>query len=269
MIDLHSHLLPGIDDGATDLDVSLQMARMAVADGITVMACTPHIMPTVYENEGPQIREMVGLLQQGLENAGIPLKLVTGADVHMDVNLVAGLRSGRLLTLNDSRYLLLEPPHHVLPRAIENYVFGLHAAGYVVILTHPERMTWLEANYALVERLVHSGVLLQITAGALVGKFGRGPRYWAEKMLDEGMCHLLATDSHNTQNRSPNLAEARDVAALRLGEQEATDMVFTRPLGILDNLSPGQLPVPQRREKSEERWSWQSLVGLFVQRPQR
>src|SRR5258705_13433026 len=115
MIDLHCHILPGIDDGAEDLSVSLEMARLAVADGVSVVACTPHILPGLYHNSGPQIREATRQLQEVLDQEGIALQVVTGADVHIVPDLVAGLRAGTLLSLADTRYLLVEPPHHTAP----------------------------------------------------------------------------------------------------------------------------------------------------------
>jgi protein-tyrosine phosphatase len=142
--------------------------------------------------------------------------------------------------------LLLEPPHHVLPPRLEDLVFGLQAAGYLPILTHPERLSWVEGHYDLIRRLVSSSVLMQITAGSVMGRFGRRPRYWAERMLDEGLCHLLATDAHNTEQRAPRMADARDVVARRVGDDEAINLVLRRPQGILDDISPAELPpVPQ------------------------
>lgn len=241
MIDLHCHMLPGIDDGASDIDVSLKMARMAVADGITVVACTPHILPGLYENTGPQIREAIAAFQSVLQQAEIPLRLVPGADVHVSPDLKDGLKSGRVLTLNDSQYFLFEPPHHVPSPQLEAHAFSLQTAGYVPILTHPERLTWIENNYAMFQRLAKRGVWMQLTAGSVVGRFGRRPRYWAERMLDEGLCQILATDAHDPINRAPRLAEARDVAARRLSEADANAMVQTRPQGILDNASADTL----------------------------
>lgn len=244
MIDLHCHLLPGIDDGAKDLDASLAMARMAVADGITTTACTPHILPGVYNNTGDNITAAVARLHDALAQAGIPLRLVAGADVHVAPNLTAQLRDGRALTINRSRYLLLEPPHHVLPPRMDDHIFGLQSAGFVPIITHPERLSWVEGNYELVRRLVYGGSLMQLTAGSLMGRFGRRPRYWAERMLDDGLCHLLATDAHNIAQRAPILSEARDLVARRLGEEEAANLVITRPKAILNDASPSQLPPP-------------------------
>ena len=249
MIDLHCHLLPGVDDGAERLDISLEMARIACRDGITITACTPHILPTIYDNSGPAIKAGVALLQKELTRAGIPLRLVSGADVHVAADLTEGLKNGRVLSLNNSRYLLLEPPHYAPLPQIEDYVFKLHAAGYIGILTHPERLQWIETHYGLIQRMIHNGLWVQLTAGSLTGRFGPRPRYWAERMLDEGLCHILATDAHNTSSRAPLLAEARDVAAKRVGEQEAIELVLTRPRGVINDVDPTQLSVPMKAER--------------------
>jgi protein-tyrosine phosphatase len=228
---------------------------VAAADGISTIVCTPHILPAVYNNSGPAIRRAVARLAETLADAGIPITLVTGADVHIVPDLVVQLRDGRALTLNDSRYLLLEPPHHVLPPRLEDLIFGLQAAGYAPILTHPERLSWIEGHYDLIGRLVSSSVLMQITAGSVMGRFGRRPRYWAERMLDEGLCHLLATDAHNLEQRPPCLADARDIVAQRLGDDEALNLVLRRPQGILNNLNPAELPsLPQAK-------AWQQGSG--------
>ena len=254
MIDLHCHMLPAIDDGAVDLETSLAMARMAVDDGVTVTACTPHIMPGVYENRGEEIRLAIVRLQQVLDENGIALKLVTGADVHIAPDLVQGLKNGRILSLNDSRYFLFEPPHHIAPPRLEQLAFDVMSAGYMPLITHPERLTWIESHYDVIKQMAHGGAWVQITAGAVTGRFGRRPKYWAERMLDEGLVHILATDAHNLRNRSPNLSHARQLVAERLGEQAATDMVLTRPRGVLDNVVPSSLPpavgvpTPPRRE---------------------
>jgi protein-tyrosine phosphatase len=221
------------------------MARLAVADGITVVACTPHILPGLYENTGPGIRQALNALRDNLAQAEIPLRLVVGADVHVSPDLKEGLRSGKVLTLNDSRYFLYEPPHHVPSPQLEGLAFHLQAAGYVPILTHPERLSWIESHYAIFQRMASRGVWMQLTAGSVVGRFGRRPRYWAERMLDEGLCQILATDAHDPVKRAPRLAEARDAVARRLGDAEANDLVVTRPQAVLDNLSVTSIASPE------------------------
>jgi protein-tyrosine phosphatase len=235
MIDLHCHLLPGIDDGAPDLATSLEMAKAFVADGVSVVACTPHILPGLYANSGPQIRKATQQLRQTLQSEGIPLQLVTGADNHIVPDFAQQLRSGNLLSLADTRYVLVEPPHHVAPPRLEDLFFNICAAGYVPILTHPERLTWIEAHYPVIQRLIRAGVWMQVTVGSLAGAFGRNARYWADRMLDEGCVHILATDAHDVERRPPNLSQGRELAAKRVGDAEAENLVLTRPRGVLLN----------------------------------
>ena len=243
MIDLHCHILPGIDDGAVNLSISLDMARASVADGVTDLACTPHILPGVYPNTGPQIRQATQQLQDALDQHDIPLRLVAGADNHMAPDFVAGLGSDQLLCLADSRYVLVEPPHHVAPRG-STLFFSLMRAGYVPILTHPERLSWIKSHYEVVKRLGDTGVWMQITTGSLAGTFGKSAQYWAQRMLDEGRVHILATDAHDTTHRPPNLSVGRDFAATRVGVGEAEHLVATRPKGVLANVAPSSLPMP-------------------------
>lgn len=264
MIDLHCHILPGVDDGAPDLSVALAMADASVADGIQILACTPHILPGVYHNAGPQIRSAVEQLQQHLDARGIPLRLVSGADVHIVPDFVTGLRSGHLLTLADSRYVLVEPPHHVAPPRLKDLMFQLLVADYVPILTHPERLTWINSQYSDIVDLVRAGVWMQITAGAIVGDFGRTARYWAERMLDEGLVHIVATDAHDTRRRPPNLGRGQEAAAKRVGEQEAEHLVVTRPLGIVRNQLPSSLPKPWSGSPSAETSSSKRAPGGYA-----
>jgi len=251
LIDLHCHILPGLDDGARDREVSLAMARQEVAQGVTVVACTSHILPGLYHNSGPAIRQATNELQATLDQEGIPLTLVSGADIHMAPAFVAGLRSGQLLTIADSRYVLVEPPHHTAPPQLEDFFFNLVVAGYVPILTHPERLSWVPSRYEIVKKLVRSGVWMQITAGSFAGAFGRNALYWAERMLDEGCAHLIASDAHDAERRPPNLAAGRELVAKRVGREEADHLVLTRPMGILRDESPSSLPGPLRVTDAE------------------
>lgn len=252
MFDLHCHILPGLDDGAPDLSVSIEMAKAFVADEVKVAACTPHILPGLYQNSGQQIREATAELQLVLDRENIPLKLVTGADNHITPSFVAELRSGHLLCLADTRYVLVEPPHHVAPPRLEELFFSLLVAGFVPILTHPERLSWIEAHYQTVQRLAQAGVWMQVTAGSLSGAFGRRAQYWGERMLDQGMVHVIATDAHDMKRRPPNLSLGREYAAKRVGDSEAEHLVVTRPWGVLMNELPSNLPGPQSVISSSE-----------------
>jgi protein-tyrosine phosphatase len=244
MIDLHSHILPGLDDGAPNHAVAFEMARMAVADGISVMACTPHIMPGLYENTPADIRMRVSIFQEALKHQGIPLRLVVGSDAHIRPDFLACLREGRILCLHSSHYVLFEPSHIVAPRLIEDFMFELRVAGFRPILTHPERLQWIENGYDIFRRLFEQGVLLQVTAGSLTGAHGKRPRYWAQRMLSEGLVHILASDAHNTTTRPPLLSEAVQIAQQEVGDEEADNLVFGRPLKILNDESMDSMPAP-------------------------
>jgi protein-tyrosine phosphatase len=255
MIDLHCHLLPGIDDGAPDEATSLEMARIAVADGIRTTACTPHIYPGLYENDASGIKRRVMALQRRLFDEGIELNLTLGADAHLTPELLGRLRAGTAPSLAGGRYFLLEPPHTVAPPRFSESMFAFVGAGYVPVLTHPERLTWIKAHYDVFVALVKSGVWMQVTAGSLNGRFGKDARYFGEKMLDDGLVHVLATDAHSARHRAPLLAEGREAAAKRVGAAEADRLVVERPQAILDNRKPGEVvPVPALGESPPRAW---------------
>ncbi len=267
MIDLHCHLLPGIDDGAKDEATALKMARIAEKDGIQIVACTPHIYPGLYENDTAGIRARVVALQARFDDAGIALKLTFGADAHLTPELFDRVRAGSAPTLHGGRYFLLEPSHHFAPPRFEASVFNFIAAGYVPVLTHPERLSWIEGHYAVFRSLFRSGVWLQVTAGSLTGRFGSNAQYWAERMLDDGMVHLLATDAHGIEHRAPLLAEGRQAAAKWVGVDEATRLVVDRPLAILENRPPHEVaPVPAQlapERVSKRQGVWARLMGRW------
>ena len=254
MIDIHSHILPGIDDGAKTLADSLEMARIAVADGIHTMACTPHIYPGMYMNDGPGIIRAIASLQAELDQEGIALKLVAGADVHLVPGLLDGLKSGRVPTLNASRYFLLEPSHTTPPPHFEGSVFNLIAAGYTPIITHPERLVWIESHYPVFLRLIEQGAWMQVTAGALTGHFGARAKYWGERFIGEGHTHILATDAHSTGRRKPQLSAAMEMAEAALGKELAVKLVLDRPDAVLNNLPPCKYALTPKRPSAASRF---------------
>jgi len=266
MIDLHCHLLPGIDDGSPDEATSLEMARIAVADGIHTTACTPHIYPGLYENDAAGIRSRVVALQRRLFDEGVALKLTLGADAHLTPELLARLRAGTAPSLAGGRYFLLEPPHTVAPPRFAEAMFDFVAAGYVPVLTHPERLTWIKGHYDAFVALVHAGVWMQVTAGSLTGRFGKTARYFGEKMLDEGLVHILATDAHSVRHRAPLLGEGREAAARRVGADEAQRLVVDRPQAILDNRRPGEVAPIRALRDAGSATSRRGFFSRFVGR---
>ena len=239
MIDLHSHILPRLCDGAQDLTTALAMAKLAVADGTTHLACTPHIYPPVYCNDKQGIMLAMNELQKELDQNNIPLTLVIGADVNLNPNVMRGLKQGIIPTLNGSRYFLLEPPHHIpvpdFVGQVENFLY----AGYIPVITHPERLHWIGDHYNDFIEAVKRGAWLQITAGATTGRFGSGAQKMAERFLKDGYVHVIASDAHDTQKRPPVLSDGVAVASRWLNnEAEVLRMVCDRPSAILANKNP-------------------------------
>lgn len=260
MIDLHCHMLPGIDDGAPDLESALAMARIAVEDGIRTVACTPHIYPGMYENTAESIRQAVVAFRGELAAAAIPLEITYASDSHAVPGLLERLQSGTVPTFNGGRYFLLEPPHHVAPPNFEAFVLSLVAAGYVPIITHPERLYWIDGQYPIFERLARQGAWMQVTAGSLTGRFGDAAQYWGERMLDEGLVHVLATDGHSVDRRPPLLAEGVEAAKRWVGAEEAQRLVSERPAAVLRDDHPMDVaPLPVRA--SGERHPERSFIG--------
>ncbi len=244
MIDIHCHMLPSIDDGAVNLETALCMAQMAAEDGITKTVCTPHIYPGVFDNNKQIIQKAVEAFSQQVSDAGIPLELCFAADTHMVPDLIEGIKSDRIPTINGSRYLLFEPPHKIAPPGFERFVFNLLTAGIIPVITHPERLDWIDTHYESFINAAQKGAWLQVTAGAVCGKFGRKAKYWAERMLDEGVVHVLATDAHNINHRPPILSEGCIAAERWLSKEEVKRLVYDRPLATIMDAPPESLPLP-------------------------
>lgn len=234
MIDMHSHILPGLDDGAADWEQSLAMARVAVADGITEMVCTPHWAPGKYENGRPVIRARFTAFEVQLAAERIPLVVHTGAELRVDHSIPERLRACELLTLNDGgRYVLLELPDESLPANLDEFFWTLQMDGYSPILSHVERNPYLREHPRLLAAWVEKGILTQITAASLLEEFATEIRDFALFLLEHRLAHMLVTDSHSLRMRKPQLSGARAVVAERFGPEMATRMVLETPRHIL------------------------------------
>jgi len=244
MYDLHCHMLPAIDDGARNLETALAMARMAADDGITHLACTPHIYPGLFPNTPEGISAAVDSFRQELDDAGILLELSYGADIQVVPELLDKLRSGAFPTVKQSRYFLFEPSHHVPLPNFDRLVFDVVSAGYVPIVTHPERLSWIDGHYDEFLAAAQAGAWMQLTAGSLTGRFGRSPKYWSERMLNDGVVHLLATDAHNLKSRPPLLAEGEQAAVKHVGAEEARRLVWDRPQAVWKDMDPVAVSKP-------------------------
>jgi protein-tyrosine phosphatase len=258
MIDLHSHILYGLDDGAQTLDESLAIGRMAAADGTRVIAATPHGPGSIasHRYDPALIRERLDQVNAALHSEHIPLEVVAGTEICYDGDIVERLKRGSVLTYGRSRAILLELGYDTLPPTLEIALFSLQVAGYRVVLAHPERIIEVQQNPNRLLPLIERGVLMQITAEALIGGQGERLRVTAETLLTHGMAHLLASDAHGVPPlRPPLLAAARDRAAVLIGQAPASALVTSTPAAVLHS-QPLKLPParPVAQHHGRQRW---------------
>jgi protein-tyrosine phosphatase len=216
MVDLHNHLLPGLDDGPADIAGSLEMARAAVTAGITTMACTPHVA-VKYPNRASAIRPAVASLRQELGAAQIPLEIVAGAEISTDVIDRLDDDELRQLSLNGTGWLLVEAPFAGWPLRLPKLISELEIRGFRVLIAHPERAEAIQHNPDRLRDLVGRGALVQSNGSSLLGDHGRLVTQTAQLLLRNGLIHVLASDAHSATWRPPGVAEARAVAARTLG----------------------------------------------------
>lgn len=246
MIDLHSHILHGLDDGARSQEDALQMARLAVADGITLMAATPHSPASTASvlYEPAVVRARAARLVSALAAEGIPLEVVVGTEIAYEADLVEKLERGHLLPYAGTRTILLEPPWGGLPENFSVMLFRLQVAGFRVLLAHPERLPDVQENPNALIPLIERGVLVQLTAQALSGAQGDYMRGVAERLLTHDMVHVLASDAHGPPpRRPPAMAFARKRVAELVGEPVARALTLETPRALLDE-RPVQVAPP-------------------------
>ncbi len=262
MIDIHHHLLWGLDDGASNLETSLAMAQIAAMDGITHVVCSPHANGQ-YVYEPHVVAEKIFDMQRLLEREQIPLKLGQGCDFHMSYeNIQEAKADPRRYSINGLGYLLVELPDYGLPQGLTEVFYQLQLAGLTPILTHPERNPTLQADHKRLVNWLRGGVLVQVTAGAVMGKMGKPAEKMAHQLLANRWVHFLATDAHNVTSRPPKMREAFEVVAEKYGPDYAHLLCVSNPLAaFMGKPMPEQLePLQLYVDSPGESW-WQRLIG--------
>jgi protein-tyrosine phosphatase len=236
MIDLHCHFLPGIDDGPETLAEALDLARAAVADGITHSVLTSHVHPGRYPNERRNLLTAIESFAGEVAKANIPLNLRLGGEARLCPELVDMLAENQVPFLGEVdgfRIVLLEFPHQLIPVGSLRFVQSLFRLKIRPLIAHPERNKAIMANPDKVNEFAEAGCWLQLTAGSLVGRFGPQAQQAAFRILDKDWNCVVATDAHNLANRPPLLSEGRAALQQRYGDAVAHSMVFEKPARIL------------------------------------
>lgn len=237
MIDVHSHILPGIDDGPTTPDESLEMCRIAWDDGIRAVVATPHFADGRFAPEPERVRTLVADLNGVLTAHGIPLRVLPGMEAMVGPSLPEHLDGGRLLPLNDGKYVLMELYPGYFPTGFENLINRLIHRGYGLVLAHPEKNHFVQRRpdylFHLIRRFKMWDVLVQITAESLLRPWMYLAYRTARTLLRHDLVHLIASDAHSVGRRPPRLLKAVEAAADLVGEQRALRMVHDVPLAVL------------------------------------
>lgn len=252
MVDVHCHLLPGIDDGPREWEVSLAMAEAAVQDGITHVVATPH-SSSAHVFDYARVRRLRDELQQ---KVGDRLQLATGCDFHMNPENVAAVKKDAPpFCINQKNYLLVEFNEFSIPASMDYTLHDLQLAGLRPIITHPERNRILRSQPERFTKWVRLGCYVQITGGALTGNFGDSARLHAIRWVGEGLVHFVASDAHDMRKRPLVMTPAYNVLKSEFGEEKATALTTDNPLAALEGRPLPHVPelvdgkVPARRKR--------------------
>jgi protein-tyrosine phosphatase len=217
MVDLHCHILPGIDDGAQSLSDSVAMAKQAVEDGITAIVATPHFHKTVYENTKPTILAKTAELNEALKAEGMDLRILPGQEPRIDGDLLTDLEENKAITLAGSTNLFIEFPSAHVPRYTERLLYDLQQVGYTPIIVHPERNQEIIEHPDMLYNFVNNGALTQVTAASLCGDFGKKIKNFSFQLVEYNLTHFVASDAHNTTTRRFRLHEAFKQVSMKFG----------------------------------------------------
>ncbi|UTR12133.1 tyrosine protein phosphatase [Evansella sp. LMS18] len=255
MIDLHCHILPNLDDGSQSFEDTLLMAEKAVEEGITTIIATPHHNNGSYENEKQTIIQKTEKVNRFLNERNIDLKVFPGQEVRIYGEVIEDYKKGIIQTLADSKYIFIELPSGYVPRYTKDMIYKLQLEGLMPVIVHPERNQELIGKPEKLYEFVKNGTLTQLTAGSIAGKFGKKIKGFSEELIEANLAHFIASDAHNTTNRSFHMTAAYDYLQQEFGEdlvyfyKENAQLVLENKHVMLEQ------PMPVKRRKR--------IFGLF------
>lgn len=252
MIDIHNHIIPGVDDGPKIIEDSLQIARLSADDGVTVIFATPHVISLSDAKRMGDIQNKLSDLQSAVTDNNMDLRLVSGAEVYPSSDMVQWLDNGYQLTLGpDSRYILLDSPLAQIPMGLHNLIFELQTRRYIPVIAHPERVEPVQKNPQLMEELVNKGVLLQVNSSSILGKQGEDAEKTAKLLLKHRWVHFIASDAHSPRHRRPLMLAAAESLTDILDQTAIKELVEVNGYKVLNSEPVPTNPLPYVPEKKK------------------
>ena len=237
MIDIHCHICYGSDDGAENLETAVEMAGLAYKNGVNGIAATPHCnVPGAYANFWDEaLHEKIRCLRTELKARDIPVEIYTGQEIFCTNQTVRLLDSDKLITLNHSRYPLLEFDFYEFSESVYSKLRAVAAAGYVPVVAHPERYAFLSEEEDAVCKLKAIGCLLQINKGSLEGRFGRNAFYASRRFMEQRLADVVASDAHSPYMRTPDMTNVHELICEEYSYEYADLLLEDNPLRIIQN----------------------------------
>lgn len=257
MIDLHSHILPFLDDGAKDMEAAIKMLRIAEKDGIRHIIATPHYIEGSYGNNSEKVKSMCDKVEKEICEAGFDIKLYPGNEVFICPELPQLVDSGEICTLNNSRYILMEFPMGSLPQYTYEVIYQLGLRGYVPVIAHPERNLIISQKPNILCDFILKGALVQVNSSSIKGLYGKKTARLALKLIKHNMVHFISSDAHTCRGRSPKLSSARKIVENDIGAEAAERLFELNGLAVLAN-DEIDCPAPGMIK------SWKDILNPFI-----
>lgn len=207
MIDIHSHILPGIDDGSKSIKMTLEMLKKAEAEGIMNIVATPHFRRGCFDTPYSEITEIVKKINSFIKSEGVTINVIPGQEVYFSEKIIDDFESGVIGTINGGKYMLVEFSMRRIPKEALDYMYELKLRGITPIIAHPERYSDVIGNIEVLNQFIDEGCLLQLNAGSIRGDFGKTVKKTAEKLIKAGAYSFIGSDAHNNQNRNTGIVE--------------------------------------------------------------
>ncbi len=255
MFDLHTHILPGLDDGAKTLEEAVEMVRIAAEDGTRAILVTPHSKDVQEASAHDLVHTRLAELREEVDRRGIGIDILLGMENHLTPDLPDLVERGEGYPINGNSYILVELPFTLYPDYAEEVLFKLQLQGYTPVIAHPERQDSIQRDPGIMERLVERNILGQVTATSLVGRFGPEAQKSSSTLLKRNLVHIIASDAHRPKGpRTPVMAEAVEEAARLIGRERAEAMTTSTPQAVLEGRAVRLEPLPGAAGKRDWRF---------------